>query len=181
MRLPPNVDRPSFALGCLWSPVGAGRRGAADKIAAWRKCLQSQRLGSLPTRRRSRAIRGRIAESRAGMTTGGRVLARGSWRRGRVTTIGPEMAKSGFPGRGIDDAGPVVMRYQPKRIRGGILIEEPPCLVGIKACASSTIGPNCAKELRSPEPSVYSGPCLLPLETPAANQGGRRYMRPVNT
>ena len=41
---------------------------------------------------------------------------------------------------------------------------------------------SCAKGLPSPDqPSVYSGPCLLPLDPLAANQGGLRYMRLVNT
>ena len=55
-----------------------------------------------------------------------------------ITTIGLDIAKSVFQVHGIDADGNVVVRRQLKR--GNVLAffhKLPPCLVGIKACASS--------------------------------------------
>jgi transposase len=58
-----------------------------------------------------------------------------------VTTIGLDIAKSVFQVHGVDAAGQVVMRRQLKRRYVLAFFEkQPPCLVGIEACASRTIG-----------------------------------------
>src|ERR1700747_1823119 len=55
-----------------------------------------------------------------------------------VTTIGLDIAKSGFQVHGVDAAGQVVIRRQLKRRYVLSFFEKlPPCLVGIEACASS--------------------------------------------
>ena len=58
-----------------------------------------------------------------------------------VSTIGLDIAKSVFQVHGIDANGLVVIRRQLKRRYVLAFFEKlPPCLVGIEACASSTIG-----------------------------------------
>ena len=55
-----------------------------------------------------------------------------------VSTIGLDIAKSLFQVHGIDAAGQVVIRRQLKRRYLLAFFEKlPPCLIGIKACASS--------------------------------------------
>ena len=55
-----------------------------------------------------------------------------------VTTIGLDIAKSVFPVHGIDAAGNVLIRRQPKRRYVLAFFQKlPPCLVGIEACATS--------------------------------------------
>ena len=55
-----------------------------------------------------------------------------------VTTIGLDIAKSGFQVQGVDAAGQVMIRRQLKRRYVLAFFENlPPCLVGIEACASS--------------------------------------------
>ena len=55
-----------------------------------------------------------------------------------VTTIGLDIAKSVFPGHGVDAAGKVVIRRQLKRRYVLAFFQKlAVCLVGIEACASS--------------------------------------------
>ena len=55
-----------------------------------------------------------------------------------VTTIGLDIAKSGFQVHGVDAAGQVVIRRQLKRRYVLSFFEKLPlCLLGIEACASS--------------------------------------------
>ena len=55
-----------------------------------------------------------------------------------ITTIGLDIAKSGFQVHGVDAAGEVVIRRQLKRRSVLAFFQKlPPCLVGIEACASS--------------------------------------------
>jgi transposase len=57
-----------------------------------------------------------------------------------ITTIGLDIAKSVFQVHGIDAAGRVVMRRQLKRRYVLAFFQKlPPCLVGIEACASSSL------------------------------------------
>ena len=61
---------------------------------------------------------------------------------GDITTIGLDLAKSVFQVHAIDEAGGIVLR---KRLRRGQVLAFfagiPPCLVGLEACATGTIGP----------------------------------------
>ena len=55
-----------------------------------------------------------------------------------ITTVGLDIAKSVFQVHGVDAAGQVVIRRQLKRRYVLAFFEkQPPCLVGIEACASS--------------------------------------------
>src|ERR1700759_3873762 len=55
-----------------------------------------------------------------------------------ITTIGLDIAKSGFQVHGVDAGGQVVIRRQLKRRAVlSFFAKLPPCLVGIEACASS--------------------------------------------
>ena len=55
-----------------------------------------------------------------------------------VTTIGLDIAKSVFQIHGVDAAGNVIVRRQPKRRYVLPFFQKLlPCLVGIEACASS--------------------------------------------
>ena len=55
-----------------------------------------------------------------------------------ITTIGLDIAKSGFQVHGVDSAGQVVVRRQLKRRSVLAFFQKlPSCLVGIEACASS--------------------------------------------
>jgi transposase len=57
-----------------------------------------------------------------------------------VTTIGFDIAKSVFQVHGVDATGQVVIRRQLKRRHVLAFFEKlPPCLIGIEACASSTV------------------------------------------
>jgi transposase len=58
-----------------------------------------------------------------------------------ITTIGLDIAKSVFQVHGVDAVGEVVIRRQLKR-RWVLAFfqKQQPCLVGIEACASATIG-----------------------------------------
>jgi transposase len=51
-----------------------------------------------------------------------------------ITTIGLDIAKTGFQVHGVDAQGKIVIRRQLKR---GDVLKLAPCLVGIEACASS--------------------------------------------
>ena len=58
-----------------------------------------------------------------------------------ITTIGLDIAKSVFQVHGVDANGQVVLRRQLKRRYVLAFFEKlAPCLVGIEACASFTIG-----------------------------------------
>ena len=58
-----------------------------------------------------------------------------------ITTIGLDIAKSVFQVHGVDNDGKVVIRRQLKRRYVLAFFEKlRPCLVGIEACASYTIG-----------------------------------------
>ena len=58
-----------------------------------------------------------------------------------VSTIGLDIAKSVFQVHGVDANGLVVVRRQLKRRYVLAFFEKlAPCLVGIEACASSSIG-----------------------------------------
>ena len=55
-----------------------------------------------------------------------------------VTTIGVDLAKNVFQVHGVNDAGGVVVRRQLRR--GQVLPffeKQPPCLIGLEACATS--------------------------------------------
>ena len=55
-----------------------------------------------------------------------------------ITTIGLDIAKSVFQVHGVDAAGKVVVRRQPKRRYVVAFFQKVrPCLVGIEACATS--------------------------------------------
>ena len=55
-----------------------------------------------------------------------------------ITTVGLDIAKSVFQMHGVDAEGQVVMRRQLKRRYVLAFFQKlSPCLVGIKACASS--------------------------------------------
>jgi len=55
-----------------------------------------------------------------------------------ITTIGLDIAKSVFQVHGVDAAGNVIVRRQLKRRYVVAFFQKvPPCLVGIKACATS--------------------------------------------
>ena len=55
-----------------------------------------------------------------------------------ISTIGLDIAKSVFQVHGVDAAGQVVVRRQLKRRQVlAFFAKLPPCLIGIKACASS--------------------------------------------
>ena len=55
-----------------------------------------------------------------------------------ITTIGLDIAKSVFQVHGIDAEGNVILRRQLKRRYVLALFQkQPPCLLGIEACASS--------------------------------------------
>ena len=58
-----------------------------------------------------------------------------------ISTIGLDIAKSVFQVHGANAAGEVVIRRQVKRAQVlKFFASLPPCLVGIEACASATIG-----------------------------------------
>jgi transposase len=64
-----------------------------------------------------------------------------------ITTIGLDIAKSVFQVHGVDAAGQVVIRRQLKRRYVlAFFQKQPPCLVGIEACASSH---HWSRELRA--------------------------------
>jgi len=55
-----------------------------------------------------------------------------------ITTIGLDIAKSVFQVHGVDAAGKVVVRRQPKRRYVVAFFQKvPPCVAGIEACATS--------------------------------------------
>ena len=55
-----------------------------------------------------------------------------------ITTIGLDIAKSGFQVHGVDAGGPAVIRRQLKRRYVLAFFQKlTPCLVGIEACASA--------------------------------------------
>jgi transposase len=55
-----------------------------------------------------------------------------------VTTIGIDLAKNSFSVHGIDAAGTVVLRKTVSRARLlGLLVEQPPCLIGLEACSGA--------------------------------------------
>jgi transposase len=55
-----------------------------------------------------------------------------------ITTIGLDIAKSVFQVHGVDEKGNVILRRQLKRRYVlAFFQKQPPCLVGIEACASS--------------------------------------------
>lgn len=57
---------------------------------------------------------------------------------GQVVTIGLDLAKSVFQVHGVDAAGEVVVRRQIRRAQVlQFFAKQPPCLVGVEACASS--------------------------------------------
>jgi transposase len=57
---------------------------------------------------------------------------------GQVVTIGLDLAKSVFQVHGVDAAGEVVIRRQVRRAQLLLfLAKQPPCLVGMEACASA--------------------------------------------
>jgi hypothetical protein len=57
-----------------------------------------------------------------------------------ITTIGLDIAKSVFQVHGVDANGQVVIRRQLKRRSVLAFFQKlPPCLVGIEACASSSL------------------------------------------
>ncbi len=67
-----------------------------------------------------------------------------------VTTIGLDLAKNVFQVHGVDAEGAVVVR---RKLRRGQVLpffkKQPPCLVGMEACATSRhwareLQPNCA-------------------------------------
>ena len=65
-----------------------------------------------------------------------------------VTTMGLDIAKSVFQVPGIDAGGQVVIRRQLKRRYILAFFQKlPPCLVGIEACASFTIGRASSRHL----------------------------------
>ena len=57
---------------------------------------------------------------------------------GQVVTVGLDLAKSVFQVHGVDAAGEVVVR---RKLRRSQLLQyfarQPPCLIGVEACASS--------------------------------------------
>ncbi len=55
-----------------------------------------------------------------------------------VTTIGIDLAKNSFSVQGVDAAGAVVLRKTVSRARLiGLLMEQPPCLIGLEACSGA--------------------------------------------
>jgi transposase len=57
---------------------------------------------------------------------------------GNVTTIGIDLAKNSFSVHGVDAAGAVVLRKTVSRSRlMGLLVEQPPCLIGLEACSGA--------------------------------------------
>jgi transposase len=55
-----------------------------------------------------------------------------------VTTIGIDLAKNSFSVHGVDAAGAVVLRKTVSRARLiGLLIEQPPCVIGLEACSGA--------------------------------------------
>jgi transposase len=57
---------------------------------------------------------------------------------GNVTTIGIDLAKNSFSVHGVDAAGTVVLRRTVCRARlMGLLVEQPPCLIGLEACSGA--------------------------------------------
>ena len=57
---------------------------------------------------------------------------------GNVTTIGIDLAKHSFSVHGVDAAGAVVLRKTVSRSRLlGLLVEQPPCLIGLEACSGA--------------------------------------------
>lgn len=57
---------------------------------------------------------------------------------GNVTTIGIDLAKNSFSVHGVDAAGAVVLRKTVSRARlMGLLMEQPPCLIGLEACSGA--------------------------------------------
>jgi transposase len=55
-----------------------------------------------------------------------------------VTTIGIDLAKNSFSVHGVDAAGAVVLRKTVSRARlMGLLVEQPPCLIGLEACSGA--------------------------------------------
>jgi transposase len=55
-----------------------------------------------------------------------------------VTTIGIDLAKNSFSVHGVDSAGAVVLRKTVSRARlMGLLIEQPPCVIGLEACSGA--------------------------------------------
>lgn len=55
-----------------------------------------------------------------------------------VTTIGIDLAKNSFSVHGVDSAGAVVLRKTVSRARLlGLLVEQPPCLIGMEACSGA--------------------------------------------
>ncbi len=63
---------------------------------------------------------------------------RGSRRMQEVTTIGLDLAKNVFQVHGVDGAGETVIRRQLRRLQVlTFFSKQPPCLVGMEACATS--------------------------------------------
>ncbi len=55
-----------------------------------------------------------------------------------VTTIGIDLAKSVFQVHGVDASGKTVIRRQPRRRQVvPFFSKQPPCLIGMAACATS--------------------------------------------
>lgn len=67
-----------------------------------------------------------------------------------AVTIGMDIAKSVFVVHGVDAAGEVVVRLRLTRRRVLTFFEkQPPCLVGIEACAAAHYGGAAASRARS--------------------------------
>jgi len=57
---------------------------------------------------------------------------------GNVTTIGIDLAKNSFSVHGVDASGAVVLRKTVSRARlVGLLLEQPPCVIGLEACSGA--------------------------------------------
>jgi transposase len=57
---------------------------------------------------------------------------------GNVTTIGIDLAKNSFSVHGVDETGAVVLRRTVSRARLlTLLLEQPPCLIGLEACSGA--------------------------------------------
>jgi transposase len=68
-----------------------------------------------------------------------------------IATIGLDIAKSVFQVHGVDASGQIAVRRQLKRRHVLAFFQKlRPCLVGIEACASATIGRASFRRLATP-------------------------------
>lgn len=89
---------------------------------------------------------------------------------GQVITIGLDLAKSVYQVHGVDAAGEVVVRRQVRRSQlMQFFAKQPPCLIGMEACAPQ----RQAEHMAAPTSSAESSRTPLPESRPHRVESAR--------